>query len=62
MVKSKNMIKKFQLPKYYEVEVNLENGLVKIYSNSKHAKGRELSIYKNKDGYLRIKKIGRAHV
>ena len=49
------MIKKFQLPKYYEVEVNLENGLVKIYSNSKHAKGRELSIYKNKDGYLRIK-------
>jgi hypothetical protein len=49
------MIKKFQLPKYYEVEINLENGLIKIYSNSKHKKGKELAQYKNKDGYLKVK-------
>lgn len=49
------MIKKFQLPKYYQVEINLENGLIKINSNSKHAKGRELSIFKNQDGYLFVK-------
>ena len=49
------MIKTFKMPKYYEVSINLETGEVKVFSNSKHAKGRELSQYKNKDGYLRIK-------
>jgi hypothetical protein len=49
------MIKRFGLPKYYEVFINIENGEVKIISNSKHAKGRELSINKNADGYLRTK-------
>jgi hypothetical protein len=49
------MIKKFELPKYYDVFINIENGEVKVFSSSKHAKGRELSQYKNKNGYLKIK-------
>jgi len=49
------MIKKFELPKYYEVLINTENGEVKITSNSKHAKGRELSLFKTTEGYLRVK-------
>lgn len=42
------------MPKYYKIEINTENGEVKIFSNSKHAKGRELSQNK-RNGYLRIK-------
>lgn len=49
------MIKMFKMPKYYDISINLETGEVKVFSNSKHAKGRELSQYKNKNGYLRIK-------
>lgn len=49
------MIKTFKMPKYYEVSINLETGEVKVFSSSKHAKGRELKQGKNKDGYLIIK-------
>tara|TARA_R110000868_G_scaffold127131_2_gene334584 strand:+ start:245 stop:718 length:474 start_codon:yes stop_codon:yes gene_type:complete len=49
------MIKIFELPKYYEILINIENGEVKIISNSKHAKGRELSLFKTREGYLRVK-------
>ena len=49
------MIKTFKMPKYYEVNINLETGEVKVFSNSKHAKGRELSVNKDDSGYLRVK-------
>jgi hypothetical protein len=49
------MIKTFFLPKYYTIEVNEDSGCVKVYSNSKHAKGRELSQFLNPYGYLRVK-------
>jgi hypothetical protein len=49
------MIKTFEFPKYYKVQVNEETGEVKIYSNSKHAKGRELSQFLNPNGYLIVK-------
>jgi len=39
---------------YYRVEV-LDSGKVRIFSDSKHAKGRELSQFLNKDGYLKVK-------
>ena len=55
MVKSKKMINKFELPKYYEISINVETGQLNVYSNSKHAKGRELSQNKSPDGYLRVK-------
>ena len=55
MVKSKKMIKKFELPKYYEISINDETGQVNVHSNSKHAKGRELSQNKSPEGYLRVK-------
>jgi hypothetical protein len=43
------------MPKYYEVSINLETGEVKVFSNSKHAKGRELSVNKSNTGYLQVK-------
>lgn len=49
------MIKTFKMPKYYEVNINLETGEVKVFSNSKHAKGRELKQRKDGGGYLVIK-------
>lgn len=49
------MIKTFKMPKYYEVSINLETGEVKVFSSSKHAKGRELKQWQNADGYLTIK-------
>jgi hypothetical protein len=49
------MIKKFELPKYYEISINDETGQVNVYSNSKHAKGRELLQHINNNGYLSIK-------
>lgn len=49
------MVREFELPKYYKLLINIENGEVKIFSNSKHAKGRELSQNKSSSGYLRIK-------
>lgn len=49
------MIKEFELPKYYKVLIDTETGNVKIFSNSKHAKGRELSQHVNNKGYLVIK-------
>lgn len=52
MVKSKNMTKTFYLPKYYEILIETETGIVEIYSNSKHAKGRQLKQSLNNDGYL----------
>jgi len=55
LVKSKKMISKFELPKYYEISINIETGRVIVHSNSKHAKGRELSQNKSPDGYLRVK-------
>lgn len=44
----------FQLPKYYKVTIG-DNGLVNIISNSKHKKGRPLSIHLDKDGYPKVK-------
>ena len=52
MGKSKNMKKTFYLPKYYTIEIEIETGFVKINSNSKHAKGRELKQKINSKGYL----------
>lgn len=49
------MLKSFELPKYYRLEINLENGNIKIFSNSKHYKGKELSQFLSKSGYIRIK-------
>ena len=49
------MIKTFFLPKYYTIKINEDNGIVKILSNSKHAKGKELSQFLNPNGYLRVK-------
>lgn len=49
------MIREFDLPKYYKIVINIESGKVKIFSNSKHAKGRELSQNKSPYGYLRVK-------
>ena len=43
------------MPKYYTIQVNEDSGCVKVYSNSKHAKGRELSQFLNPYGYLRVK-------
>jgi hypothetical protein len=53
--KSKNMKKTFYLPKYYQIEIEIETGEVNIYSNSKHAKGRLLSKSINNNGYLSVK-------
>jgi len=53
--KIKDMIRTFELPKYYTLKIDLSNGDVSIFSNSKHAKGRELSQYFNPNGYLRCK-------
>lgn len=49
------MIKVFEFPKYYSVHINEQSGEVKIFSKSKHAKGRELSQFLNPNGYLRVK-------
>jgi len=44
----------FDIEPYYRVDI-LPNGNVGISSDSKNAKGRKLSQYKDKDGYLKIK-------
>jgi hypothetical protein len=49
------MIKTFDYPVYYKVEINEETGEVKIFSSSKHAKGREMAQFLNPSGYLRAK-------
>lgn len=49
------MKKTFELPKYYKLEIDMSNGDIKIFSESKHAKGRELSKFLNPHGYLRVK-------
>jgi hypothetical protein len=49
------MTKTFFLPKYYTIEIEDQTGEVKVYSNSKHAKGRELTKKINSYGYLDIK-------
>ena len=49
------MVKTFEFPKYYTIQINEETGEVKVFSNSKHAKGRELSQFLNPNGYLRVK-------
>ena len=54
------MTKKFELPKYYRLEIDLENGNIKVFSDSKHAKGRELSQYKSNSGYLLVRMNNKA--
>ncbi len=49
------MIKTFDYPVYYKVQINEATGEVKIYSSSKHAKGRQLAQFLNPSGYLRAK-------
>lgn len=49
------MVKKFYIAPYYTVAINEETGSVVITSQSKHAKGRELSQFLNPCGYLRVK-------
>jgi len=44
----------FDIKPYYKVQI-YENGDVKIFSNSPHKKGKELSIHKNMYGYLKVK-------
>ena len=46
------MIKQFFLPKYYQVFVDEDSGEIKITSDSKHAKGREIKQSIDKKGYL----------
>jgi len=46
------MTKTFYLPKYYTILIETETGKIEIYSNSKHAKGRQLKQSINNDGYL----------
>lgn len=48
------MILKFKLPKYYDIHIDNITGKVNVFSNSKHAKGRELKQRINNDGYLII--------
>jgi len=55
------MIKTFEFPKYYTIQINEETGEVKVFSNSKHAKGRELSQFFNPYGYLRVKMNNRSY-
>ena len=55
LVKSKNMKDVFYLPKYYQIEIDRLNNEIKVYSNSKHAKGRELKQYLTPSGYLSVK-------
>ena len=49
------MIHTFKIPNYYTCQIDDETGKVSIYSDSKHAKGRELSQFLNPCGYLRVK-------
>lgn len=49
------MIKTFDYPVYYKVQINEVTGEVEIYSSSKHAKGRKLAQFLNPSGYLRAK-------
>lgn len=55
------MVKRFDFPKYYVIEIDEDTGKVKVFSNSKHAKGRELSQYFNPDGYLRVNMNNRSY-
>lgn len=55
------MIKIFQFPKYYTIHINEHTGEVKVFSNSRHAKGRELSQFFNPNGYLRVKMNNRSY-
>lgn len=47
------MIKEFFLPKYYQVFINEDSGEIKIISNSKHAKGREIKQSIDRKGYIK---------
>jgi hypothetical protein len=49
------MIKEYFLPKYYKIFVNEDSGEIKIISNSKHKKGREISQTIDKKGYIQCK-------
>ena len=49
------MIKIFNFPKYYSISIDTENDNIKIFSSSKHAKGRELKQTLGKHGYLSVK-------
>lgn len=49
------MIHSFDFPTYYKIHIDDETGIVKVISESKHAKGRELSQFFNPCGYLRVK-------
>jgi hypothetical protein len=55
------MIKTFDFPVYYTVQINEETGEVKIFSSSKHAKGKELAQFINPSGYLRVKMNNRSY-
>ena len=55
------MVKKFYIAPYYTVAINEETGSVVITSQSKHAKGRELSQFLNPCGYLRVKMNNKSH-
>lgn len=56
------MKKTFYLPKYYTIEIEIETGLVEIYSNSKHAKGKKLKQSINSKGYLISFMNGKTHL
>ena len=49
------MVHTFKIPKYYTCQICDQTGEVKIFSDSKHAKGRELTQFLNPNGYLRVK-------
>ena len=55
-----HMIHTFFYPKYYTVSIDDQTGRVRIFSNSKLSKGREMAQFLNPSGYLRshLNKIG----
>ena len=49
------MKENFYLPSYYQIVIDRSTNEIKVFSNSKHAKGRELKQYLNSFGYLTVK-------
>jgi hypothetical protein len=49
------MVKILRFEPYYTVEIDGDTGIVKVFSDSSQAKGRELKQAQSPDGYLRIK-------
>ena len=51
----------FDIPPYYRMEYAKDTGEVKVFSESKYSKGKELSQYVKSNGYLSVKLSGKHH-